>query len=252
MPDAPVYADVERAAQRLQAARAAADSDRLLEAREQALEVLGLAGISPAMHRAAEELLGRVNIALVFSPRAMPEKEEYVVRPGDSLGKLAGRFGTTIDLLRKGNGISGTVIRIGDRLRILQGVFRVDVDVTRNELVLTLNDRFFKRYPVGTGKYQKTPVGTSVITDRIAQPTWWRPDGRAVPYGDPDNVLGTHWLSLDIRGYGIHGTWEPQTIGQHESAGCVRLLNTDIEELYTLLPVGTEVVLHKDDTGEKE
>ena len=58
-------------------------------------------------------------------------------------------------------------------------------------------------------------------------------------------MLGTHWLSLDLPGYGIHGTWEPDTVGKQESAGCIRLVNADIEELYTLLPVGTPVVIQE-------
>ena len=89
----------------------------------------------------------------------------------------------------------------------------------------------------------KPPVGSFVIKDKIQHPPWWRPDGKQIPYGDPANLLGTHWLSLDVRGYGIHGTWEPETIGQQASAGCIRLLNDDIEELYTLVIVGTPVVI---------
>jgi lipoprotein-anchoring transpeptidase ErfK/SrfK len=88
-----------------------------------------------------------------------------------------------------------------------------------------------------------TPVGDFKINDRIAQPTWWRGDGRAIPYGDKENLLGTHWLSLDIRGYGIHGTWEPDTIGKQASAGCVRMLNEEVEELYNLIPLGTTVTI---------
>lgn len=195
----------------------------------------------PQVRKVVMDKLSSVGIELLFTPRPMPEKEEYTVQSGDSLAKLAKKFGTTIELIKKSNNISGSMIKIGDRLRIFSGTFSVNIDKSTNLLDLYLNDVFFKRYRVGTGEYNRTPVGEFTITDRIPQPTWWRPDGKSVPYGDPDNELGTHWLSLNIRGYGIHGTWEPDTIGKQASAGCVRLVNEEIEELYSILPIGTPV-----------
>jgi lipoprotein-anchoring transpeptidase ErfK/SrfK len=213
-----------------------------LAARDAALDVLARSRNPQAVDR-ARTLLGEVHIELVTTPRTMPEKVEYVVASGDSLARLAKRFNTTVELLQKGNNIPGSMIKIGDRLRILQGQFRMEIDKSANLLDLYLNDRFFKRYAVGTGEYNRTPVGDFTITDRIPQPTWWRPDGKAIPYGSEENELGTHWLSLDVRGYGIHGTWEPDTVGRQASAGCIRLTNENIEELYTLIPVGTPVTV---------
>lgn len=189
----------------------------------------------------AEAILNEVGMALVFSGREMPEKVDYTVQPGDSLEKIAKKFSTTIELIKAGNNISGHIIRAGDRLRIVDGKFSVKVSKSRNDLELYLNDQFFKRYRVGTGEYNKTPVGDFVVNDRIAQPTWWRPDGKAIPFGDPENLLGTHWLSINVKGYGLHGTWEPDTIGKQLSAGCVRMLNEDIEQLFALLPLGSPV-----------
>ncbi len=220
--------------------RALKESEEFLAARELGWRILDESS-DEAVVREAEDILGEVNIALVMTPRPMPEKVDYTIQRGDSLAVLARRFGTTIDLIQRGNRLSGSMIRVGDRIRILQADFSIEVNKTTNELVLFMNDKFFKRYPVGTGEYHRTPEGDFKITERIAQPTWWRPDGKAVPYGTTNNVLGTHWLSIDVPGYGIHGTWEPETIGYQSSAGCVRMHNDDIEELYTLLPVGVPV-----------
>ncbi len=193
----------------------------------------------------AEKMLSEIGIELLMTPRPMPEKSDYTVAAGDSLDKIARKHGTTVELLQKSNNLRGPLIRQGDRLRVFSGAWAIRVNKTRNDLVLTLNGKFFKRYRVGTGEFSKTPVGEFKIVDRIAQPTWWHPDGRTIPYGDPENLLGTHWLALDIRGYGLHGTWEPDTIGRQASMGCVRLVNTDIEELYTLAPIGTPVAIEE-------
>ncbi|NCC52560.1 MAG: L,D-transpeptidase [Spartobacteria bacterium] len=192
---------------------------------------------------AIKKVLGKLHTEMIFTPRRMEEKVDYTLQRGDSLDALAKRFKTNKELIAKSNGVKGSLIREGDRFRILNGTFRIVVDRSDNELEVFLNDRFFKLYKVGTGQYEKTPLGEFEITGRTAQPVWWRPDGKRVPYGDPENLLGTHWLSLNIRGYGLHGTWEPDTIGKHASAGCVRLLNEDIEELYTIIPIGTPVII---------
>ena len=151
-----------------------------------------------------------------------------------------------VALIAKANNVQGANIRVGETLRLIDGnahVFALAVSKSRNDLVVTLDGQFFKRYRVSTGENAKTPVGTFKIVDKIAQPAWHKPGGKAIPYGDPENLLGTHWLALDLPGYGLHGTWEPDSIGKQTSAGCVRLLNGDIEELYTILPKGTLVTI---------
>ena len=228
---------------RLEEAEALEARGQLGEARERLFELLE-SPLDGEARAAVEHALGRVHTELVFNPHPMPEKREHVVARGESLAILARRYGTTVELISRSNRITNPHrIRVGDRLRILQGAFSVEVSKTRNDLVLRLDDRFFKRYRVGTGEFARTPEGSFRIVDRIENPTWWRDDGKVIPYGHPDNLLGTHWLALDVRGYGLHGTWEPETIGHQLSAGCVRLLNEDVLELFELLPVGTPVTI---------
>ena len=189
-------------------------------------------------------VLGEVNSQILFSAAPAPEKEDYTIVAGDSLGKLASKFGTTIELIRKANNITGDKIRVGDRLRIYQGKFAVEISKSANTLTVTDDGKFFKRYRVGTGQYAKTPVGEFKITSRIENPPWYRSDGKTIPFGDPENILGTHWLGINVAGYGIHGTWDTNSIGKQASAGCVRLLNDDVAELYIILPIGTTVTIH--------
>jgi LysM repeat protein len=193
--------------------------------------------------REIERLLGDLHIRMVFSRSPMEEKIDHIIRQGDTLGKLANRYGTTADSIKAVNGLDSNVIRIGDRLQILTGDFLCRVNKTTNEMEVLLNDRFFKRYLVGTGTDNSTPEGEYVITLRIRHPVWYRPDGQTIPYGDPENLLGTHYLKLNAPGIGLHGTWEPDSVGSQSSAGCVRLINDEIKELYHLLPEGTTVVI---------
>ncbi len=227
-------------------------ADRLDEAREVILAFMEQHAQGADLSL-LEEKAGALAARLVFHPYPMPEKREVIVGPGDSLDRIARRFGTTAELTATNNRIANPhLIKQGDRLRVLNGEFKVVVNKSRNDLLVTLNGRFFKRYRVGTGKFGRTPVGTFVISDRIAEPAWWRPDGKVIPYGDPENILGTRWLALKptgdtppVSGYGIHGTWEEDTIGKAESAGCIRLRNRDVEELFFLLPIGTVVVIEE-------
>ena len=211
-------------------------------AREAALAALAAKSGDPEI----EGFLNELAMPLLASQRPMPEKVEHVVQSGDYLGKLAATYNTPVALIAKANNVQGANIRVGETIRLLDGnvhVFALTVSKTRNDLVVTLDGQFFKRYRVSTGENAKTPVGTYKIVDKIAQPAWHKPGGKAIPYGDPENLLGTHWLALDLPGYGLHGTWEPDSIGKQSSAGCVRLLNGDIEELYTILPKGTLVTI---------
>ena len=197
-----------------------------------------------------EGRLGRIATELVFSPKPMPEKVEYVVLKGDSVDKIAKKFGTTAELIQRGNGIGDPKrIQVGSRLKILKGKFSIVVSKSRYDLLLKLNNEFFKRYSVGTGKEGKTPLGEFTIWDKQKEPTWF-PEGRVIPYGHPDNMLGTRWMAIQptgnmpkVQGYGIHGTWDTNSIGKAESAGCIRMKNSDVEEVFSLVPVNTPVTI---------
>ncbi|MCK5850128.1 MAG: L,D-transpeptidase family protein [Kiritimatiellae bacterium] len=225
----------------------------LIQARDKYLSVLSQHSRNQRMVALAENALARINIELVTTPRMSPEKKIYVIKRGDIVEKIVRKHKTTVDLFMKSNNLKDpNVIRIGDRMVVFTGKFTVTVSKKKCDLVVFVNNRFFKRYSVGTGKYGRTPAGTFIISDKEKEPVWWR-NSKAIPYtGDPEgeNILGTRWMTLratgqtdDIRGYGIHGTWLEDSIGKAESAGCVRMRNKDVEELYMLLPLNTPVTI---------
>ncbi len=198
----------------------------------------------------AIKLLGEVNIKLLKSPVLIPGKEYYAIQSGDYLQKIAKKYNTTVPLIKTMNGMETDTIRAGARLMVYNGDFNLRVSKGQNTLDLMAGDALFKRYSVGTGKFGKTPAVAFEIVDKITEPPWTRPsDNKQIEYGDEENVLGTRWMKIvsaehpEITGFGIHGTWERGSIGQQSSAGCIRMLNEDVEELFDLVPRKTTVII---------
>ena len=198
----------------------------------------------------AIKLLGDVNIQMLKSPRPMPGKERYVIKSGDYLQKIAKNHKTTVALIKEMNGMQTDVIRLGASMMVFNGNFSIRVSKSRNTLDLMSGNKIFKRYSVGTGKFGKTPAVAFSIVDKIVEPPWTRfSDGKQIEYGDPENVLGTRWMAIkstdhpEFSGFGIHGTWQRDSIGKQSSAGCIRMLNEDVEELFDLVPRKTTVII---------
>jgi len=190
-----------------------------------------------------QQELENLNIRILFSNVAAPEKTvEHVVASGDTLGKIAKKYATTVDLIKKSNNLPSDVIRVGQKLRVWTGTFNIYVDKSQNILMVKDGEEVLKVYNVSTGSNNSTPVGKYTITSRLVDPVWFN-KGVVLPPESPQNVLGTRWLGFDLPGYGIHGTIEPEMIGQQVTAGCVRMRNEDVEELYSFIPVGTEVTI---------
>ena len=191
-----------------------------------------------------QDKLGTLNINLILSPTPMPQTVFYEIVPGDSLGKLARVYHTTPQLIKRANGLKSDVIRTGEKLRIWTAPFNVLINKSQNVLFLKSGEEVLKIYHVSTGKDNITPVGTFKIATKIEKPVWFRNGGAPIPSESPENELGSRWMGFDTDPhYGIHGTLHPETIGQQVTAGCVRLANQDVEELFDILPVGTEVVI---------
>ena len=184
--------------------------------------------------------LDSVNIKILFSPVETQDSLFYEVKPGDNLSAIAKGHGTTVELIMKSNNLADTVIKPGEKLKISTAKYSVLVDKSQNILMLKSDEEVIKTYTVSTGMNNATPAGTYRIVNKLTDPTWYRA-GAIVPSGSPENILGSRWMGLDLEGYGIHGTSDESTIGTHITKGCVRMRNKDVEELYSILPVGVEV-----------
>lgn len=125
------------------------------------------------------------------------------------------------------------------------------VDRTINQLYLYNGFDLEKTYPVATAAAgYVTPPGQWTIIDKQENPTWtnpapdtWGADLPAFIPPGPGNPLGTRALYLNASGIRIHGTEDVSSIGTHASHGCIRMLMSDVEEIYPLVPIGTRVIV---------
>lgn len=166
----------------------------------------------------------------------------YKVEKGDTFSAIAKKHGVTTDLVKLVNGIDDKRLRPGDTLKIPTYKFSILVSKSQNTLTLKGDEEVLKTYVVSTGTAGSTPAGTFKITDKLVDPVWYK-DGRAIKPGSPKNQLGSRWMGIDKPGYGIHGTIEPETLGKQVTAGCVRMKNEEVEELYRIVAPGTPVTI---------
>ena len=116
------------------------------------------------------------------------------------------------------------------------------VSLEDRKLALVEDGQTKKIYTVAVGKPSTpSPEGTFTIERRAKNPIYHH-EGKTVLPG-PHNPVGTRWMGLSIRGYGIHGTNEPNSIGKAASHGCIRMAKVDLEEFYELIAVGDTVEL---------
>jgi lipoprotein-anchoring transpeptidase ErfK/SrfK len=114
------------------------------------------------------------------------------------------------------------------------------VSLPDRKLAVLENGEVKAIYTVAIGKPSTpSPVGHFTVISHVANPTYSH-DGRVVGPG-PHNPVGTRWMGLSQKGYGIHGTNAPSSIGKSASHGCIRVGQKDLEQLFTMVQVGDAV-----------
>jgi lipoprotein-anchoring transpeptidase ErfK/SrfK len=146
-------------------------------------------------------------------------------------------------MIVRSNGLTDSAIRAGQSLKVCKAKFSIVIDKSQNILTLRSGQDIVKTYRVSTGKNSCTPVGIFKIINKIIDPPWYKEPGTVIAAGDPKNVLGSRWMGISKPSYGIHGTVQPEFLGQSVTEGCVRMKNSEVEELYDIVPEGTEVVI---------
>jgi lipoprotein-anchoring transpeptidase ErfK/SrfK len=125
------------------------------------------------------------------------------------------------------------------------------VNTQERRLYLILDGGKAMKYGVGVGRPGFSWGGTKAITRKAEWPSWTppaqmlrrRPDLPRFMPGGPENPMGARAMYLGSSLYRIHGSNEPETIGQAVSSGCIRMLNEDVIDLYSRVRVGQRVVV---------
>lgn len=113
--------------------------------------------------------------------------------------------------------------------RAPRATYSITINTKSRILTLFRNGVVYRTYPVAIGKPSTpTPKGRFTIINKAINP------------GGP---FGARWLGLSKKGYGIHGTNNPSSIGKAVSNGCIRTYNNNIIELTNIVPIGTPVTI---------
>lgn len=144
--------------------------------------------------------------------------------------------------------VVGTLLVLAASAKAQETSRQIIVSIPDRKLALIEDGEVTKIYPVAVGKVTTpSPDGEFEIINRLENPTYYH-KGTVIGPG-PDNPIGNRWIGLSQKGYGIHGTNEPRSIGKPASHGCIRMAKKDLEELFTMVRVGdkVEIRVEKDD-----
>ncbi|HOK10483.1 MAG TPA: L,D-transpeptidase family protein [Candidatus Hydrogenedens sp.] len=199
----------------------------------------------------ALDLLGKLNVELIFSNIPTPESRVYTVQKGDTIITIGTKLNTPVGMLCRANQLEeNAVLRPNQTLKYTPKDFRLFVERSKCRAFLVDDQGIFKRYKVGLGKPgHETALGSYKIGNKQKNPTWFKPGEGPIPAGDPRNELGTRWMPLvpsepglptDL---GLHGTIAPETVGTYSSNGCVRFYPEEVEEIYDLIVRSTPVFI---------
>lgn len=199
------------------------------------------------------ELYGRHSVlvdSVVFNPSNLTRARSWKVERGHSLDRIAAAF------RRQKINVEGWTLcflnRIGHPSRLQAGqTIKIPTDpiwarVTKGSYTLSVfvGETLVRLYWVGLGKNNSTPETVFRVLAKVDKPDWNHPNGQLFPYGHPENVLGKYFVKFEHatrRGFGAHGTNQPETIRTQASLGCVRMGDADIEEFFRFIPRGAKI-----------
>jgi LysM repeat protein len=189
----------------------------------------------------AKDLLGEINIDIFLSRTPSPEKEEYIVKPGDVLAKVGRKVKSTPELIMRMNNLSGTMLHIGEHLLISHPDFSIVVQRKPKLLVLLNRGGFFKQYHLREEKLpSKTPPK---VTTKVAEVMAWR-DGKRVGFGTKEFIGSTRWIRLGSQAYTIYAVPDSaHQVVQPPPPQGIGLAAADVEELGSMVNSKTPVTI---------
>ncbi|MEN6558902.1 MAG: L,D-transpeptidase family protein [Thermoguttaceae bacterium] len=227
------------------------DEGKLAEAHLALSTLYGNPDLPPDQAKQITDLLDQLAGTVIYSRKHYLEPP-YRTQPGDTLDRIAQQYNVPWELLGHINGLlpPGNVdpgvkdrpLPQGTELKVVRGPFEAVVRLDRRELALMVQNRYAGRFRIGVGRDQPKLEGEYTVRDKVANPTYYGPDGVTIPSSDPKNPLGAAWIGLTDR-IGILGTGDPQAIGRDDNRGTICVGERDLQDLYGILSVGSRVTV---------
>jgi LysM repeat protein len=224
-----------------QAAAKLRQEGKLMEAHDALLNFMQKFPSGPHLEE-AKDLLGQVNVEMLFTDYRSPEKQEYVVRSGDVLAKIANKAKTTPELIMRTNNLTNAALRVGQHLLISHPDFSVFIQRRAQTVILLNHGQFFKRYHVKVVKLSAKQAPR--INTRVAEVMAWK-GGKRVGFGTKEWIGSSRWVRLAQPGYFLFAVPEA---GQRDESNQppppgLGLSMSDMEELSSLVNSKTAVTI---------
>jgi LysM repeat protein len=201
----------------------------------------------------ARDMLGEINTQIYLTPFPAPDKEVYVVKPGETIDRVARHLKTTGEMIVRANNLKGTakgiILQIGQKLTVPNLDLTVVINRKQDRVIILNKGRFFKWYPVVAWPppLTKKPVAGKAgppvakqagkVTEKMA---WYK--GQRVMFTDKGYAESTHWIQINIAHCTLHSVADEKAEGRPPGGGIV-LAPQALEELAALLNKGDTVTL---------
>ena len=219
--------------------------------------------------QAVRDRLQHINENTIFSRKLNSEqiaKDPIIslhrVQSGEYLSTIGNTYRIPYQLIERINNVDARRIQADQRIQVINGPVHARVDKSDYRMDLYVEDPngvqvYLKSYTVGLGEFDSTPIGKwivkpgSKVGPANGGPSWVNPrTGERFDRNDPDIPIGEYWMALqgiddntkDKKGYGIHATNDPESIGRQESMGCIRMRDEDVDQVFYTLFEGASVV----------
>ena len=190
----------------------------------------------------AKDLLGEINIDILLSRTPSPEKQEYIVKPGDVLQNVARKVKSTPELIMRMNSMSSTMLHIGERLLISHPEFSIIIQRKGKLVVVLDHGAFFKQYHIQEEKLG--PKQPPKVVTKVSEVMAWR-DGKRVGFGTKEYMGSTRWIRLAASAYTVFSVVDTAhpNLEQPAPPSGIGLAATDVEELSGLVNKHTPVTI---------
>jgi lipoprotein-anchoring transpeptidase ErfK/SrfK len=246
------------------------DEGNIAEGRKHLSELLFRDGALPRHEAHAIRVrLSALNEKTIFSKSLTNEQVRkdpiltlHTVQSGEYLSTIGNTYRLPYQLIERINVIEARRLQAGKDLQVIRGPIHARIDKSDYRMDLYVEDPdglriYLKSYTVGLGEFDSTPIGKwivkpgSKVGPANGGPSWVNPrTGKRYDRNDPDIPIGEYWMALegiddntrDKKGYGIHATNDPESIGRQESMGCIRMRDEDVDEVFYTLFEGASIV----------